>query len=210
MEVHRYPREHCIMGISGSQPPSKTRARHFIHPKQFVASPRRIVLPYSYGEILSRCEEDVSSTRDGFTAWVKSENENILRRHIVDVTRARAASREAPARKHSPSCQGYHFNNDIPNRLTEQTRLNVYNWNPGPRHQDWRAGQGKRRRIWLGVARCHFKSIFLSATAQRPIILHGNASSHQQQVCQKAWNRDEASPHYPCHYAGRARGPGGR
>ena len=49
------------------------------------------------------------------------------------MTRAYAAFREAPARKHSPSCQGYHFNKDISNRLTEQTRPSVKNWNPGPR-----------------------------------------------------------------------------
>ena len=49
------------------------------------------------------------------------------------MTSAYAAFREAPARKHSPSCQGYHFNKDLPNRLTEQTRLSVYIWNPGPR-----------------------------------------------------------------------------
>ena len=51
-----------------------------------------------YGEILSGYEEDVSSIRDGFTAWVKSDPETILGR-IVDVTRAYAAFREAPARK---------------------------------------------------------------------------------------------------------------
>ena len=68
-----------------------------------------------------------------FSAWVKADPETILRHHIVDVTRAFAAFREAPARKHSPSCQWYHFNNDVPNRLTEQTRLSVCNWNPGPR-----------------------------------------------------------------------------
>ena len=43
------------------------------------------------------------------------------------------AFREAPTRKHSPSCQGYHFNKDMPNRLTAETRLSVHNWNPGPR-----------------------------------------------------------------------------
>ena len=64
---------------------------------------------------------------------MKADPKTTLRRHIVDVTRACAAFREAPARKRSPSCQGYHFNKDIPNRLAEQTRRSVYNWNPGPR-----------------------------------------------------------------------------
>ena len=206
--------------------------------------------------------EDVSSIRDGFTAWVQSDPETILRRHIVDVTRAYAAFREAPARKHSPSCQGYHFNKDISNRLTEQTRPSVKNWNPGPRrgkggaierhvagkwharfldeslpcdtlwrlcglvqqgyllfghqglvnlsprHQGLRTGQDIRRRIRVGNTRCRLKSSLSSATAQRPKILHGHVSPHQQQLCQKAWNREEASPHHPRHYAGRARGPG--
>ena len=37
-----------------------------------------------------------------------------------------------------------------------------------PRHQGLRTGQDKIRRIWMGVTMCHFKSIFPSATAQRP------------------------------------------
>ena len=128
MEVHRYPRELFIMESLGGQPPSKTRARHFIHRRQCGAFPRRIVLPYPHGEILSGCEEDVSSRRDVFT-------ETILRRHVVNVTRACAEFREAEARKHSPSSQEYHFNRDMPNRSTEQARLSVYNWNTGPRRE---------------------------------------------------------------------------
>ena len=34
--------------------------------------------------------------------------------------------------------------------------------------------------------------------------LHGNVCAHQQQLCQKAWNWEEASPHYPRRDAGRA------
>ena len=48
-------------------------------------------------------------------------------------------------RKHSPSCQEYHFEYDVPNRLTEQKRLSVYNWNPGPR-------RGKERAIEKHIA----------------------------------------------------------
>ena len=87
MEVHRYPREHCIMGISGSSATLESSRSPF-HPSKAILAPSQ---------------------------------------------RAYAAFREAPARKHCPSFQGYHFNNDVPNRLTEQTRLTVYNWNPGPR-----------------------------------------------------------------------------
>ena len=39
-------------------------------------------------------------------------------------------------------------------------------------------------------------------------ILHGHVSAHQQQLRQKAWHREEASPHYPRRDAGRARGLG--
>ena len=69
----------------------------------------------------------------GFSAWVKTDPENTLRRHIVDVKGANVVFREALARNHSPSCQEYPFNNDVPNRLTEQKRLSIYNWEPGPR-----------------------------------------------------------------------------
>ena len=36
-------------------------------------------------------------------------------------------------RKLSPSNEECRFDADVPNRLTEQTRLSIYNWNPGPR-----------------------------------------------------------------------------
>ena len=95
--------------------------------------PRRIVSPYPYREILSGYEEDVSSIRDDFTAWVKSDPETILKRHVVDSKGIYPAYREAPARRHSPSSSGYHFDNNVPNRSAEQTRRSVSNWNPGPR-----------------------------------------------------------------------------
>ena len=63
----------------------------------------------------------------------ETDPENTLRRHTVDVKAVNAAFRDAPARKHSTSCQEYHFNNDMPNRLTAPMRLSVYNWKPGPR-----------------------------------------------------------------------------
>ena len=52
------------------------------------------------------------------------------------------------------------------------------------------------------------KASFSSATAQWPKILQCYVSPHQQQLCQKAW--EEASPHHPHHYAGRACGLGRR
>ena len=67
-------------------------------------------------------------------------------------------------------------------------------FNLSPRHQGLRTGQDKRRRICVGVARCRFRSSFSSATAQWPTIFHGHFSAFQQQLRQKAWNREEASP----------------
>ena len=136
MEVSRYPTRRYILEISESTTVTENaflRSFHFIHPEQYGAFPRRIVLPYLYSEILSGYEEDVSSIRDDFTAWVKSDPETILQRHVVDLKGIYLAYREAPARRHSPSSSGYHFNNNVPNRSAEQTRLGFYNWNPGLR-----------------------------------------------------------------------------
>ena len=231
------------------------------------------MLPYPDEESSSGYEEDVSSIRDGFSTWMKADFVTTRRRHTVDIKSVNAAFRGAPARKHSTSCQGYHFNSDMPNRLTEQKRLSVCNWNPGfwrgkggaiekeiaekchiitvqeaieyLDHEfltnrfhvthcggcailfnkdtffpdikvtsvylhDLRHSQpdGDRRRNWMGDTRCHFKSIFSRAATWWQIVLHCDVVAHQQQVCQKAWNREEASPYYPCHNAGRACGPG--
>ena len=100
-------------GSQRAQPSLKTRPFHLIYPKQFGAFPRSIVLPYPYREILSGYEEDVSSMRDDFTAWVKSDHETILKRHVVDSKGIYPAYREAPARRHSPSSSGYHFDNNV-------------------------------------------------------------------------------------------------
>ena len=86
-----------------------------------------------YREILSGYEKDVSSIRDDFTAWVKTDPETILKRHVVDSKGIYPAYREAPARRHCPSSPGYHFDNNVPNRSAEQTRVSVCNSNPGPR-----------------------------------------------------------------------------
>ena len=62
---------------------------------------------------------------------MKADPETSLRRHVVDGLHP--AFREAPVRRHDPSSQEYRFNDEMPNRLTEQRRLSVQNWNPGPR-----------------------------------------------------------------------------
>ena len=102
-------------------------------PTAILDFPERLVLPYPDEEMLSGYEEDVSSIRDGLSALVKSDFVTTLRRHTVDVKSVNAAFRKTPLRTHSTSCRGYHFNNEMPNRLTEQKRLSVCSWNPGPR-----------------------------------------------------------------------------
>ena len=62
----------------------KNRVCNFIHPKQLGPFPKSLISPYPEEEILSGYEEDVSSIRDGFSAWVTTDPENTLRRHIVD------------------------------------------------------------------------------------------------------------------------------
>ena len=74
---------------------SKTRVRDFIHPVQFDIFPKRLPLPYPV------LEEDVSSVRDGYTAWVKADPASILKRHLLNVNSANPVIREAPDKKHS-------------------------------------------------------------------------------------------------------------
>ena len=126
----RFHTQERTWGSLGAQQPSKARARHFIHPKQCSTFPGRLALPKPFEEILSGYEEGV---RDGFLTWVKADPETILRRHVVDARGLYPAFREEPARRHDPSFQECQFNDEVPNRLTEQTRLSVQNWNPGPR-----------------------------------------------------------------------------
>ena len=81
-----------------------------------------------------------------FSARVKTDPENTLRRHIVDVKEANAAFRKAPGRQLYIFCQQYYFHNNVLNRLTEQKKLSVYNWNPGPRRRKKERSKNTLRR----------------------------------------------------------------
>ena len=78
-------------------------------------------------------KKDVSCTRDGFTAWAKTDPEVILRRHTINVKSVNEAFSDAHATKHSPSCQENHVNSVVPNQLTGQRRFSIKTWNPEPR-----------------------------------------------------------------------------
>ena len=104
-----------------------------IHPVQFGVFPNRILLPYPDNEILSGYEEDVSSIRDGYTAWVKVDPASTLERHVVSLNSANPIFREAQHRRHSSPNPEYRFDNDVPCRLREQRSLSILSWNPGPR-----------------------------------------------------------------------------
>ena len=123
-----------VMAI-GCTSATENPCSHNFHPAQFGILPKRLSLQYPDAEILSGYEEDVSSIRDGFSAWVKSDPEAILHRHIVDAKGADPAFREAPLRKHAPTEEEYRFDADVPNHFTEPKRFSIYNWKPGPRRE---------------------------------------------------------------------------
>ena len=62
-----------------------------------------------------------------------NDPELILERHLVSKSGAVPIFRNSHDRRHSSTNQEYRFNNDVPNRLLEQTRLSILNWNPGLR-----------------------------------------------------------------------------
>ena len=113
---------------------STSRVRDAIHPGPSLAFfPNEFLLPHPDDEILSGYEDDVSSMRDGCTAWVKAAPASILESHLVNLNSANPAFRQAQDRKYWLTDEEYRFDTDVPNRLTEQKRLSIYNWKPGPR-----------------------------------------------------------------------------
>ena len=68
-----------------------------------------------------------------------ADKENSVEREILksvnsqEVKSLVCAPRTKAVRKHSPSKEEYRFDADVPNCLTEQNRLSIFNWNPGPR-----------------------------------------------------------------------------
>ena len=133
MEVYWHPTKRCILGISESSGVLENMLLSLYSPEAIWRVSQKDCFTISLRGDLHWYEESVSSIRDDLTAWVKSDPETILKRHVVDSKGFYLAYREAPARRHSPSSFGYHFDKNMPNRSAEQTRLSVCNWNPGPR-----------------------------------------------------------------------------
>ena len=84
-------------------------------------------------EIIFGYEEDASSMRDGYTAWVKVDPASTLERHLVSLNCANPIFHDSHNRRHCSPNPEYRFNNDVPNRLREHRRRSILNWNPGPR-----------------------------------------------------------------------------
>ena len=86
-----------------------------------------LLLRLGSGEILSGCEDVVSSSQDRYTAWVKAEPDVTLERHVVDVQKAVAGYREAVVRRQESTTQEYFFDTNVPNRSSVQKRLSKNN-----------------------------------------------------------------------------------
>ena len=136
-------------------------------PDQFGIMPKRLPWPHRDDEILSGHEEDVSSIKDGYTAWVMTDPELILERHLVSKSGAMTIYRDSHDRRHSSPNPEYRFINDVPNRLLEQTRLSILNWNPGTRRGKEGAIEnhiaGKWHIIALQEASEHLEHDYLSS-----------------------------------------------
>ena len=95
--------------LQGLSRPQKLALANLSTQGKSAIFPDKLALPYPFDEILSGHEEDVSSIRDGFSAWVKTDPETLLKRHVVDAKGLHPAFREAPARRHELSSQEYRF-----------------------------------------------------------------------------------------------------
>ena len=103
-----------------------------VHPIQHVITPKRLLLPHSDTEILTHNDDDISSIRDGYTAWVMSAATTTRERHMACKGGAEPTFRKANERRNPSPQPKYRFGTSVPNRLLEQTRISILSWNPGP------------------------------------------------------------------------------
>ena len=111
--------------------PSERVVPEVTHPVQCGILPIRLPLPRPDDQILSGYNEDVSSKRDGYTPWGISDPDSTLVRHLACAGSAKAVYRDAHDRRHSSPKPEFRFDNGVPNRLLEETRLSILSWNPG-------------------------------------------------------------------------------
>ena len=115
-------------------PPLRPRPKcNFIHPQQLSPFPERQKLPFSSDAILSGFEDIVSSGSDHFTMWVKVRPHEVLAEHVVDIHKVMTDFREASERRKASSSQTCGVKKYFSSQSPMQRRLNIYNWNPGPR-----------------------------------------------------------------------------
>ena len=129
--IQKRPEEAPSAPRSAGQPDALTLES--VGPQGTASFWERLELPFPSAEILSGFEDIVSSGTDQFTAWVETDPDATLVRHMVDVQEATADFREASERRHDTSSQAYRFNKKLSNRSLVHKRLSIYNWNPGPR-----------------------------------------------------------------------------
>ena len=65
--------------------------------------------------------------------WCKMNPHEVLAEHVVDIHKVMADFRDAFERRQSSSSQTYVDNQYFSSQSLVQSRLSIYNWNPGPR-----------------------------------------------------------------------------
>ena len=111
---------------------SRKRIESPLPPLQPRPTCERFELPFFCDAIVSGYEDLVSSGSDQFTMWGKMSHQEILAEHVVAIPKVVADFRDAFERIQSSSSQSYGVNKYF-SSSPMQTRLSIYNWNPGPR-----------------------------------------------------------------------------
>ena len=84
-------------------------------------------------EIFTLFNEDKSSIRDDYIAWLTADPTTIRARTMTDKGNAAPVFHKAFKRTCLSSPSEYKFDTSKPNRLLAQTRISILTWNPGPR-----------------------------------------------------------------------------
>ena len=124
-----------VLGPPDEPATLKPAVPEIVHPIQHGITPKRLLLPHSDTEILTRIDDDISSIRDGYTAWVMSDATTMRERHLACKGGEVRAFRKAHERRNPSHQPKYRFDTSVPNRLLEQTRISILSWNPGT--QTW-------------------------------------------------------------------------